>query len=119
MSGPAASPFDEDIDRRVVPALKVHPVVLGSDGSNLFPAGVADMDFRAPPCVIEALRARLDHGVFGYETVPDGLLPALTGWLRDRHGWQVDPDHVLRAPNVLNALAMAVSRFTGEDDGVN
>ncbi|WP_241525668.1 hypothetical protein [Pseudophaeobacter leonis] len=47
--------FDEAIDRRQVPALKVHPMVLGADGAELFPAGVADMDFRAPPCVREAL----------------------------------------------------------------
>ncbi len=116
--GPGLSPFDEDIDRREVPALKVHPIVLGPDGGGLFPAGVADMDFRAPPCVIEALQIRLDHGVFGYETVPDGLLPALTAWLHARQGWPVDPGHVLRAPNVLNALAIAASLFTDEGDGV-
>ncbi|MDJ0938109.1 MAG: MalY/PatB family protein [Kiloniellales bacterium] len=116
--GPGPNRFDEDIDRREVPALKVHPIVLGPDGGDLFPAGVADMDFRAPPCVIEALQKRLDHGVFGYETVPDGLLPALTAWLHARQGWPVDPGHVLRAPNVLNALAIAASLFTDEGDGV-
>ena len=79
---------------------------------------VADMDFKAPPAVLEALQRRLDHGVFGYEAVPDGLVPALTGWLHARHGWQVDEDHVLRAPNVLNALAIAASLFTNEGDGV-
>ena len=41
--------FDEEIDRRLVPALKVHPRVLGADGADLFAAGVADMDFQAPP----------------------------------------------------------------------
>ncbi|MDJ0944404.1 MAG: MalY/PatB family protein [Kiloniellales bacterium] len=110
--------FDEDIDRREVPALKVHPIVLGPDGADLFAAGVADMDFRAPPCVLEALQRRLDHGVFGYETLPDGLLPALTAWLKERHGWHVDTNHVLRAPNILNALAIAASLFTDEGDGV-
>ncbi len=115
---PGANRFDEDIDRREVPALKVHPIVLGSDGGDLFAAGVADMDFRAPPCVVEALQRRLDHGVFGYETLPDGLLPALTAWLHERHGWHVDAGHVLRAPNILNALAIAASLFTEEGDGV-
>ncbi len=110
--------FDEEIDRREVPALKPHRIVLGADGEHLFPAGVADMDFRAPPVVREAMRARLEHGVFGYETVPDGLLPALTAWLRTRHGWQVDQTHILRAPNVLNSLAMAASLFTREGDGI-
>ncbi len=110
--------FDEEIDRRLVPALKVHPRVLGRDGADLFAAGVADMDFKAPPPVLDALRRRLEHGIFGYEAVPDGLIPALTGWLRSRHGWRVEEGHILRAPNVLNALAIAASLFTGEGDGV-
>ncbi|HIP80314.1 MAG TPA: aminotransferase class I/II-fold pyridoxal phosphate-dependent enzyme, partial [Kiloniellaceae bacterium] len=110
--------LDDDIDRRVVPALKVHPRVLGADGADLFAAGVADMDFRAPPVVLEALQRRLDHGVFGYEAVPDGLLPALSHWLRSRHAWQVDDGHILRAPNILNALAMAACLFTREGEGV-
>ena len=110
--------LDEDIDRRLVPALKVHPMVLGKDGENLFAGGVADMDFRAPPAVLDALQRRLDHGVFGYEAVPNGLMPALTGWLSNRHNWQVDQGHILRAPNILNALAISASVITEEGDGV-
>ncbi len=74
-------PFDEDINRRDVPALKYHPTLLGHGGADLFAAGVADMDFKAPPPVLHALQERLAHGVFGYEAVPDGLLPSLTDWL--------------------------------------
>jgi len=110
--------LDEDINRRLVPALKVHPMVVGKDGGDLFAAGVADMDFKAPPPVLEALQKRLDHGVLGYETVPDGLMPALTGWLSHRHSWQVDQSHILRSPNILNALAIAASIFTEKGDGV-
>lgn len=110
--------FDEEIDRRLVPALKFHPRVLGDGWEELFPAGVADMDFRAPPVVCEALKRRLDHGVFGYEAVPDGLLPALKRWLETRHGWKIDESQVLRAPNVLDALAIAASLFTDEGEGV-
>jgi cystathionine beta-lyase len=110
--------FDEQIDRQVVPALKHHRLVLGADGIDLFPAGVADMDFCAAPCIADAIAERAAHGVFGYETVPEGLIPALTGWLDSRHGWSVDPAHILRAPNVLNALAMAANRFTKPGDGI-
>jgi len=110
--------FDEVIDRRAVPALKHHRIVLGEAGMDLFPAGVADMDFRVAPAIAEALQSRLAHGVFGYETVPDGLMPAFTGWLKERHNWGVDPAHVLRAPNVLNALAMAANVFTAPGDGI-
>lgn len=120
MSTDNHEPFrlDEDVDRRAVPALKTHPGTLGNNDSRIFAASVADMDFKAPPCVLEALQKRLDHGVFGYETVPEGLMPALTRWLHSRHGWWVDEGHILRAPNILNALAVAASLFTQKGDGV-
>ena len=111
-------PLDEKINRRSVPALKFHSIVLGENHECLFAGGVADMDFKAPPAVLEALQKRLDHGVFGYETVSDELMPALTSWLSTRHGRQVDPEHILRAPNILNALAIAASVLTGEGDGI-
>lgn len=110
--------FDTEIDRREVSTLKMHPMVLGKDGSGLFPAGVADMDFRVAPPITDALRSRVDHGIFGYEAMPSGLMPALTSWLENRHGWSVDQSHILRAPNVLNSLAIAASLFSEEGDGV-
>ena len=110
--------FDEEIDRREVPALKVHPMVLGEGGEGLFAAGVADMDFKAPQVVRDAMQARLDHGVFGYEAVPEGLYPTLCGWQKNRHGWALDQTHILRAPNVLNILAIAASLFTEAGDGI-
>ncbi len=110
--------LDKEIDRRAVPALKTHKMVLGPDGAALFAAGVADMDFQAPPCIISAMQKRLQHAVFGYEAVPDDLFPALTGWFQRRHGWQIDQSHILRAPNILNILAIAASIFTNQGDGV-
>ncbi|MCP4073468.1 MAG: pyridoxal phosphate-dependent aminotransferase [Hyphomicrobiales bacterium] len=110
--------LDEEIDRRAVPALKTHAMVLGEDGDDLFAAGVADMDFKAPPVVLEALQKRLDHGVFGYEAVPEHLFDALIKWLATRHDWQVSKSHLLRAPNVLNILAIAASLFTDTGDQI-
>jgi cystathionine beta-lyase len=110
--------FDEEINRREVPALKTHPMVVGLNGKNLFAAGVADMDFKAPPPVLDAMQKRLDHGVFGYEAMPTGLLPALMTWLQEHHDWEVPKDHILTSPNILTALAMAASLFTNEGDAV-
>ncbi len=108
--------FDEEINRHETPALKWQQSGPGLHG--LFPGAVADMDFKAPPMVLAAMQARLDHGVFGYETLPEGLLPALLAWLESRHGWRVEPGQILRAPNVLNAMAMAISTFTRPGDGL-
>jgi len=110
--------FDKEINRRDVPALKTHPMVVGEGGESLFAAGVADMDFKAAPPVLEAMQKRLDHGVFGYETVPAGLLPALMRWLQNQHGWKVQKEHILTSPNILTALAMAASLFTEAGDAV-
>ena len=110
--------FDEEINRRDVPALKTHPMVVGLNSENLFAAGVADMDFKAPPPVLEAMQKRLDHGVFGYEAAPTGLLPALMRWLLEQHDWEVAKDDILTSPNILTALAMAASLFTEEGDAV-
>jgi len=110
--------FDQEINRREVPALKTHPMVVGKNAQHMFAAGVADMDFKAPPPVLEAMQKRLEHGVFGYEAVPAGLLPALMNWLQSRHDWDVPKEHILTSPNILTALAMAASLFTDKGDAV-
>lgn len=113
-----SSPFDEIIDRTEVPALKVHPIVLGDNGADLFAAGVADMDFKAPSPILAAMQKRLDHGIFGYESVPTNLMPSLINWKKTHHNWTIEPQHILRSPNILNALALAVRLNSNPGDGV-
>ncbi|MEM7195317.1 MAG: MalY/PatB family protein [Pseudomonadota bacterium] len=110
--------LDEVVNRREAPALKVHPSVLGEQNEDLFAAGVADMDFKIPSVILDHLGKRLAHGIFGYEAVPDDLFPVLTRWLAERHGWVVNERDILRAPNILNALAIAANLFSEEGDGV-
>lgn len=110
--------FDRPVNRRAVPALKMHRMVLGEGGEGLFAGGVADMDFAVAPVIAEAMQDRLAHGVFGYEAVPDDLFPALRAWYRARHGWEIGGDHILRAPNALNVLAIAASLFSNAGDGI-
>ena len=114
--------FEEMIDRREVPAVKVHPRIIGDvsteGAANVFAAGVADMDFRPPQAVIEALQNRLDHGVFGYEFEADGLKPSLVTWLDERHGWAIGEEDILDMPNVSNGLAASIRLFSEPGDGV-
>jgi cystathionine beta-lyase len=110
--------FDRPVNRNEVPALKTHRIVLCEDNDDLFAAGVADVDFEVAPPILEALQTRLNHRVFGYETLPDGLISSLQDWLLSRHNWKVPADHILRAPNALNGLAIAASLFSEPGDGI-
>ena len=80
---------------------------------DVLPMWVADMDFRSPEPVIEALHERVEHGVFGYTRPPEGVTASVVDWLARRHGWSVDPGHVTFVPGVVvgfNQVAQAVTR---------
>jgi cystathionine beta-lyase len=86
--------------------------------TDLFPSWVADMDFKVAPSIVERLSERAAHGVFGYEYPPDGLYDAVLGWFAARHAWAIDAEHLLVAPNVLNAIAVAIELFSTPGEGI-
>jgi cystathionine beta-lyase len=110
--------FDKVIDRTGTESLKwVYPrKVLGA--GDAIPMWVADMDFESPPAVVEALRRRVDHGVFGYPLVPPSFFEAAIGWLRRRHGWEVEKKWMAMTPGIVPALNYCVRAFTGPGDPV-
>ena len=87
-------------------------------GEGVLPLWVADMDFPAAPEIVEALRRRVDEGVFGYALPPAAWHESLARWLARRHGWRVDPDSVLNAISVLPALAAVIRVFCQPGDKV-
>mmetsp|Transcript_2121 Transcript_2121/g.3818 ORF Transcript_2121/g.3818 Transcript_2121/m.3818 type:complete len:146 (+) Transcript_2121:230-667(+) len=62
------------------------------------------MDFSVARCIQDALQQRLKHPLFGYEAISSDLYSFFCDWMRRRHGWNVQEDHSLRAPNILNSL---------------
>ena len=74
--------FDELISRRGTNSYKWD----GTDDDSVLPLWVADMDFRTAPVITEALRKRVEHGIFGYTRVPDAYYDAVTSWFARRHG---------------------------------
>lgn len=94
--------FDEVIDRRGTDSVKWS---LHSD--DVLPLWVADMDFRSPKPVIDALRRRVEHGVFGYSVEPPELRDLLCEHLRRAHNWTVPPDHLVFLPGVVSGLNLA------------
>jgi cystathionine beta-lyase len=85
---------------------------------DVLPVWVADMDFRTPEVVLDAIRARVDHGVFGYTHEPPGFRPALADHCARRHGWQVDPDWIVAVPGVVTALALTARLCAEPADGI-
>ena len=85
---------------------------------DVLPLWVADMDFRAPEVVLDALRERVDHGVFGYTHEPPGFAPALVGHLERLHGWRIDPDCVTSTPGVVTGLAISARLLAAADDEI-
>lgn len=85
---------------------------------EMIPLWVADMDFATAPCVVEALRRRVDHGVFGYTLVGRDYYDALTGWFSRRHGYVIDPARVIYVPGVVPAISAIIQGLLREGDGV-
>ena len=104
--------FDEIVERKGSQCIKHDGVkeYLGSD--DLIPMWVADMDFRTPPFVMEALRKRLDHEVLGYAVRPEGYYESLIGWTQRNHQWAVRRDWITFSPGVVPAPNMAVLAYT-------
>ncbi|MDY7117775.1 PatB family C-S lyase [Halomonas sp. SSL-5] len=87
-------------------------------GDEVLPLWVADMDFVSPPAVLEALRARVDHGVFGYGLVPDSLRETLCAWSAEHYDWAIAPEWQQWLPGVVPALHLASLALTQPGDGV-
>jgi cystathionine beta-lyase len=86
--------------------------------SGLIPLWLADMDFAAPPEIVQALRARVEHGIFGYTLEPDSWFDAAAGWLQRRHGWEVRREWMLPSPGVIPSLVFAILGLTEPGDGI-
>ena len=87
-------------------------------GRDVLPLWVADMDFRSPPEVLDAVHARVDHGVFGYTADPPGFAPALVAHLESLHGWSPDPSSIVGTPGVVTGLALTARLLTAADDEI-
>lgn len=112
--------FDEVIDRVGTHSSKWDTVQAkyGVSPKTGIPMWVADMDFRAPPAVQEALAGALDHGVHGYFGDDSEYRAALIGWMQRRHHWDVEPDWIINAHGLGNAISLCLQAYSAPGDGV-
>lgn len=118
-----ASFFDTPIDRKSTNSVKwaaphvfLTPEAVAADP---LPMWIADMDFRSPEPVVDALREAVEFGVFGYPAgASEAFLRAVVGWQAKRFGWDVSPAWILQSAGVVTALKTAVQAFTLPGDTV-
>jgi cystathionine beta-lyase len=109
--------FDRVIDRRNTYSIKYDPASRGKP-LDVLPLWVADMDFSAPPCVIDELAYRAAHGIFGYSEPDDGYFSVIRKWFEDRFNWSVEREWLTITPGVVNALYIAVRSLTERGDDI-
>ena len=112
--------FDDIIDRRNTHSVKwdVMEALYGVPAEEGLSMWVADMDFRAPDCIQAAVQKMRDHGVYGYYGDDAAYRAAIQWWMKERHGWSLDPKAIFTTHGLVNGTAMCVDTFTKPGDGV-
>ena len=105
--------FDTIINRRETDSIK-----WGFFDEEVLPMWVADTDFLSPPPVIEVLKKRVEHGVFGYPHLLEETEEAVVLWLEKRHGWQVKREDLVFLPGVVTGFNLATHAVTKPGEGV-
>ena len=108
--------FDEVVDRRGSNAIKW--LDLDEENDEILPMWIADMDFKAADEILEALRAPIDHGVLGYNNIPDSFYESVINWTFERHGWKIQKEWLVFTPGVVPGLSTCVTTYTNENDRV-
>jgi cystathionine beta-lyase len=104
--------FDTPVDRTATSSSKWNRYA----GRDVIPLWVADMDFRCAPAIVDALRARVDHGIFGYTEPPEELAPAIAAALERDHGWRIETDWLVWLPSLVVGLNVVSRAFADEGD---
>lgn len=110
--------FEQIINRTGTASLKYDFGMERMGREDLLPLWVADMDFRLPDEVLDEIKRRVDHGIFGYTDLKPDYKDAVRKWLREKHGWDIQPEWITVTPGVVYAIAAAIRAFTEPGDSV-
>ncbi|WP_127112854.1 MalY/PatB family protein [Shimia sediminis] len=112
--------FDEIINRHGTHSVKwdMMEKIYGVPQDDGIAMWVADMDFRPPQCVADAIGRMHDHGIYGYYGDETPYKEAICWWMENRHGWTVDPSAIFTTHGLVNGTGMCVDAYTQPGDGV-
>lgn len=100
--------FDELVERRGTNCVKWDE----SPSPDVIPLWVADMDFKVAPAIQKALQHRVEHGVFGYNIVPESYYEAVISWFHRRHQWEIQRQWILYTTAVVPAMSCVIKALT-------
>lgn len=106
--------FDKLISRRGTDSYKWD----SAKNEEVLPMWVADMDFHTAPAIVDTLRRRVEHGIFGYTRVPDSYYEAVTDWFARRHNWTIDREWIIYTSGVVPAVSAIIKALTTPGDKV-
>jgi len=104
--------FDSPVNRRHTDSVKWrYP-------DDVLPMWVADTDFLAPPAVVDALKKRVAHGIFGYHYESPTLRRTIVDWVARRYGWEIKPEWIIYPPDVVRGMNWAAQTVASPGDAL-
>jgi len=110
--------FDELVDRRNSDSVKWRELEEFQGEKDVLPMWVADMDFKSSDEIIEALKTRVEHGVFGYPYIDDSFYESIINWIKNRYNWEIKKEWILFTPGVVMGLNIGVRELVEEGEKV-
>lgn len=89
-----------------------------ADNGDVLPMWVADMDFQTAPCIKEALKKRVEHGIFGYTKVPEEYYDSVISWFKRKHQWEIKRDWFVYTSGVVPAISAVIKALAKEGDKI-
>lgn len=110
--------FDKIIERKGTGAIKTDILKNVFGKEDLIPLWVADMDFETPDFIVDAIKERLKHPVFGYTAEPEDFRPAVCDWIESHHDWKVEKEWLCYIPGIVKGIGMAINALLEKDEKV-
>lgn len=110
--------FDEIINREGTNCIKYDAREKFFGNNEVLPLWVADMDFKTPDFIVEAIKKRADHEIYGYTFRSESYYQSIIGWMKRRHNWDIQKDWISFSPGVVAGLTYGIEAFSKPGDGV-
>ena len=110
--------FDEVIERRGTSCVKYDTFDRACGTADLIPLWVADLDFRTPDFIIDAIKKRCEHEIFGYTFAPESYYNSIINWVHYKHQWDIRQEWISYIPGIVKGIGFVLQCFTQPGDKV-